>query len=75
MQHVVLVGMLLGGLGCLGCALVKAGVGQTALAAVGKFGCAGAFTVASIVTSELFPTSVRSAVLGAESEVRSLTGC
>ncbi|GLC46023.1 hypothetical protein PLESTM_001815200 [Pleodorina starrii] len=67
-------GMLLGGAACLGCAFVPAGVISALMAAVGKFGCAGAFTVASIFTSEMFPTLVRSAVLGAENEAARVGG-
>ncbi|EFJ44180.1 hypothetical protein VOLCADRAFT_95576 [Volvox carteri f. nagariensis] len=67
-------GMLLGGAACLGCAFVPAGVVSALMAAVGKFGCAGAFTVASIFTSEMFPTLVRSAVLGAENEAARVGG-
>ncbi len=52
-------GMLVGGAGCLCCSFVPPGVASAAFAAIGKFGCAGAFTVASIFTSELFPTLVR----------------
>lgn len=47
---------------------------QTIMAALAKFGCAGAFTIASIFTSELFPTLVRSAVLGAENEAARVGG-
>jgi MFS family permease len=61
-------GTLLAGVGSLLCALVPAGSAQAVMAAVSKFGCAGAFSVASIFTSELFPTLVRSAVLGLENE-------
>jgi MFS transporter, OCT family, solute carrier family 22 (organic cation transporter), member 4/5 len=57
-------GMLLGGGALLGCAFAPAG-GRVALAAVGKFGVSGAFAIASVYTSELFPTLIRSAVLGA----------
>ncbi|GFR46601.1 hypothetical protein Agub_g8204 [Astrephomene gubernaculifera] len=67
-------GMLLGGAACLGCAFVPPGIGSSVLAAMGKFGCAGAFTVASIFTSEMFPTLVRSAVLGAENEAARVGG-
>ncbi|GLI62485.1 hypothetical protein VaNZ11_005116 [Volvox africanus] len=67
-------GMLLGGAACLGCAFAPAGVVSALMAAVGKFGCAGAFTVASIFTSEMFPTLVRSAVLGAENEAARVGG-
>ncbi|GIL63031.1 hypothetical protein Vafri_17184 [Volvox africanus] len=67
-------GMLLGGVACLGCAFAPAGVVSALMAAVGKFGCAGAFTVASIFTSEMFPTLVRSAVLGAENEAARVGG-
>lgn len=67
-------GMLLGGGACLACAACPAGTGQAVLAAAGKFGCAGAFTIASIFTSEMFPTLVRSAVLGAENEAARVGG-
>ena len=63
-------GLLIGAAACLGCAMAPPGPAQMILAAVGKFGCAGAFTIASIFTSELFPTLVRSKVLGAENQVR-----
>ncbi|PNW78695.1 hypothetical protein CHLRE_09g387060v5 [Chlamydomonas reinhardtii] len=67
-------GMLLGGAACLACAFVPAGPASSAFAALGKFGCAGAFTIASIFTSEMFPTLVRSAVLGAENEAARVGG-
>jgi hypothetical protein len=67
-------GMLLAGVGSLLCALVPAGSAQAVMAAVSKFGCAGAFSVASIFTSELFPTLVRSAVLGLENEAARVGG-
>ncbi len=44
-------GMLLGGVACLICSFCPPGIGQAIFAAVGKFGCAGAFTIASIYTS------------------------
>ena len=43
-------GMLLGGVGCIGCAVSPAGASQTVLAAVGKFGIAASFAIASIYT-------------------------
>jgi OCT family organic cation transporter-like MFS transporter 4/5 len=43
-------GMLLGGLACIACGLTPAGSSQTVLAAVGKFGIAGSFAIASIYT-------------------------
>jgi len=67
-------GMLLGGLSCLACSFCPPGAGQSILAAVGKFGCAGAFTVASIFTSEMFPTLIRSAVLGVENQAARVGG-
>lgn len=67
-------GMLLGGLSCIICAFVPPGIAQSVTAAFGKFGCAGAFGIASIFTSELFPTLVRSAVLGAENEAARVGG-
>jgi len=67
-------GMLLGGVACLICSFCPAGILQAMFAGLGKFGCAGAFTIASIYTSELFPTLVRSAVLGAENEAARLGG-
>lgn len=42
----------------MGCAFCPTGAGQTVLAAVGKFGVAASFAIASIYTSELFPTLV-----------------
>jgi OCT family organic cation transporter-like MFS transporter 4/5 len=67
-------GMLLGGAACLGCGLIPSGPGQAGLAAVGKFGIAGSFAIASIYTSELFPTLIRSAVLGAENQAARVGG-
>eukprot|EP00201_Polytomella_parva_P022882 CAMPEP_0175043076 /NCGR_PEP_ID=MMETSP0052_2-20121109/2958_1 /TAXON_ID=51329 ORGANISM="Polytomella parva, Strain SAG 63-3" /NCGR_SAMPLE_ID=MMETSP0052_2 /ASSEMBLY_ACC=CAM_ASM_000194 /LENGTH=596 /DNA_ID=CAMNT_0016306039 /DNA_START=194 /DNA_END=1981 /DNA_ORIENTATION=+ len=67
-------GMLLGGLSCVICSIVPAGNGQAILASIGKFGCSAAFTVASIYTSEMFPTLVRSAVLGVENEAARVGG-
>ncbi|KAJ9531751.1 hypothetical protein QJQ45_021899 [Haematococcus lacustris] len=67
-------GILLAGLSCLVCSFCPPGPTQAIFAAIGKFGCAGAFTIASIFTSELFPTLVRSAVLGAENESARLGG-
>lgn len=52
--------VLLGGAACTSCAFVPAGGAQMGLASVGKFGVAGAFAIASIYTSELFPTLIRS---------------
>lgn len=43
-------GMLLGGVACIGCAVTPGGAGQAVLAAVGKFGIAGSFAIASIYT-------------------------
>lgn len=43
-------GMLLGGLACIGCAVTPSATGRAALAAVGKFGIAGSFAIASIYT-------------------------
>lgn len=43
-------GMLLGGLACIGCAVTPSATGRAALAAVGKFGIAGSFAIASIFT-------------------------
>jgi hypothetical protein len=56
--------MLLGGAACAACAFVPAGGAQMALASIGKFGIAGAFGIASPYTSELYPTVIRSAILG-----------
>eukprot|EP00197_Chlamydomonas_leiostraca_P012629 CAMPEP_0202879236 /NCGR_PEP_ID=MMETSP1391-20130828/33331_1 /ASSEMBLY_ACC=CAM_ASM_000867 /TAXON_ID=1034604 /ORGANISM="Chlamydomonas leiostraca, Strain SAG 11-49" /LENGTH=609 /DNA_ID=CAMNT_0049561553 /DNA_START=103 /DNA_END=1928 /DNA_ORIENTATION=+ len=67
-------GILVGGTACLVCSFLPAGGLQAVFAAIGKFGCAGAFTIASIFTSELFPTLVRSAVLGAENEAARVGG-
>lgn len=67
-------GMLLCGLSCVVCAFIPAGIGQSITAALGKFGCAGAFAIASVFTSELFPTLVRSAVLGAQNEAARIGG-
>jgi MFS family permease len=66
--------MLLGGVACVGCALTPAGPRQTVLAALGKFAVAGAFAIASIYTSELFPTLIRSAVLGVSNQAARLGG-
>lgn len=66
--------MLLGGAACAACAFVPAGGAQMALASVGKFGVAGAFAIASIYTSELFPTLIRSAVLGAVNQAARVGG-
>jgi MFS family permease len=41
-HNCVSLGQLLGGGACLACAMVRGGTTQAALAAVGKFGCAGA---------------------------------
>jgi OCT family organic cation transporter-like MFS transporter 4/5 len=43
-------GMLLGGAACIACAVSPTGAGQTILAAVGKFGIAASFAIASIYT-------------------------
>jgi OCT family organic cation transporter-like MFS transporter 4/5 len=67
-------GMLLGGAACIGCAFTPPGAGQALLAACGKFGIAGSFAIASIYTSELFPTLIRSAVLGAENQAARVGG-
>ena len=67
-------GLLLGGAACIGCAFTPAGTGQALLAAAGKFGIAGSFGIASIYTSELFPTLIRSAVLGAENQAARIGG-
>ncbi|KAG2484872.1 hypothetical protein HYH03_016357 [Edaphochlamys debaryana] len=67
-------GMLLGGVACLACAFAPQGAASALLAAIGKFGCAGAFTIASIFTSEMFPTLVRSAVLGAQNQAARVGG-
>jgi MFS family permease len=40
-HNCVSLGQLLGGGACLACAMVRGGTMQAALAAVGKFGCAG----------------------------------
>ncbi|KAI8477034.1 MAG: major facilitator superfamily domain-containing protein [Monoraphidium minutum] len=65
---------LLGGLACTACAFVRAGGAQMLLASVGKFGVAGAFAIASIYTSELFPTLIRSGVLGAANQAARVGG-
>uniref|UniRef100_A0A383VW07 Major facilitator superfamily (MFS) profile domain-containing protein n=1 Tax=Tetradesmus obliquus TaxID=3088 RepID=A0A383VW07_TETOB len=67
-------GMLLGGLACIGCAVTPSATGRAALAAVGKFGIAGSFAIASIYTSELFPTLIRSAVLGYQNQAARVGG-
>jgi OCT family organic cation transporter-like MFS transporter 4/5 len=68
-RHNTMAAMLLAGGGaCAGCAFVPAGGARVGLAAVGKFGISGAFSVASIYTSELFPTLIRTSVLGAENQ-------
>lgn len=67
-------GLLLGGVACIPCAFVESPTALTGLAAVSKFGIAGSYTVASIYTSELFPTFIRSAVLGVENEAARLGG-
>jgi hypothetical protein len=57
--------MVLGGAACTACAFVPPGDTRIALASVGKFGVSGAFAIASVLTGELHPTLIRSAVLGA----------
>jgi OCT family organic cation transporter-like MFS transporter 4/5 len=66
--------MLVGGAACVACAFVPAGGAQMALASVGKFGIAGAFAIASTYTSELFPTLIRSAVLGVVNQAARVGG-
>jgi MFS family permease len=66
--------MLLGGAACAACAFVPAGGAQMSLASVGKFGIAGAFSVASPYTSELYPTVIRSAVLGVTNQAARVGG-
>jgi MFS family permease len=56
--------MVLGGAACTACAFAPAGASRVALASVGKFGVSGAFAIASVLTGELHPTLIRSAVLG-----------
>ena len=68
-------GMLLGGAACLACAFVPAGPASSAFAALGKFGCAGAFTIASIFTSEMFPTLVSRRAGWGGAERRALARC
>eukprot|EP00775_Hariotina_reticulata_P004347 gene4347-4600_t len=63
-HNVVSMGLLLGGGACLACALWSDPTAQVVLAAVGKFGCAGAESVIAIYTAELFPTCVRSTAMG-----------
>eukprot|EP00879_Flechtneria_rotunda_P022366 GHRR01023600.1.p1 GENE.GHRR01023600.1~~GHRR01023600.1.p1 ORF type:complete len:147 (+),score=50.07 GHRR01023600.1:265-705(+) len=73
-HNTMAIGMLLGGAGCIGCGIIPGSIGKQVLAAVGKFGISGSFAVAGIYTSELFPTLIRSAVLGVENQAARVGG-
>ena len=45
------IGILVGGISCLICSFCPPGAAQVFFATAGKFGCAGAFTIAAIFTS------------------------
>ncbi|KAG2454670.1 hypothetical protein HYH02_000509 [Chlamydomonas schloesseri] len=62
----VLGGMAVSGLACIGCGLAEgAPVAQVLLAMLGKFGSSGAWAVLVVYCAEVFPTSVRSVASGA----------
>lgn len=72
---------LICGVACMLCAAVPAGTPgsanatlRIAAAVVGKFGAAAAFALLFVFTTELFPTVVRSAALGANSAAARLGG-
>lgn len=56
-------GLLITGLACSACALLGPGGWSTALASLGRSGCASAWSLAYLYAAELMPTSVRSAAL------------
>ncbi|KAG2436478.1 hypothetical protein HXX76_006779 [Chlamydomonas incerta] len=62
----VLGGMAVSGLACIGCGLAEgAPVAQVLLAMLGKFGSSGAWAVLVVYCAEVFPTAVRSVACGA----------
>jgi hypothetical protein len=56
-------GLLVTGVACYACSLLKPGGWSTALASLGKSSCSSTWSLAYIYAAELMPTSVRSAAL------------
>ncbi|XP_072019915.1 organic cation transporter protein-like [Amphiura filiformis] len=66
--------MVGGGMACILAALLPPGVGRTVVAMIGKFGITASFSVAYILSGELFPTPVRSIGIGMSSMCARVSG-
>lgn len=80
-RRLTIYSFLICGVSCMLCAAIPAGEPGSARATVrifaaviGKFGAAAAFALHFVFTTELFPTSVRNAALGANSASARLGG-
>jgi len=63
-KPLLVVSLLIPGVCCIGAALLEEGIIFAILVLLGKFCSAGAHTVAYISTAELYPTSIRTTMLG-----------
>ena len=63
-KPLLVVSLLIPGVCCVGAALLEEGITFTILVLLGKFCASGAHTVAYISTAELYPTSIRTTMLG-----------
>ena len=73
-KPLLVVSLLIPGVCCLGAAMLEEGIFFAILVLIGKFCSSGAHTVAYISTAELYPTSIRTTMLGTCSAIARVGG-